>query len=324
MTSATANTLSPAHLFHVGDTIAVVTGGGTGLGLMMAKALASGGAKVYILGRRLDVLQKAAQDAMAEINGNNSTGSGSGSSSGSGSIVPLQCSVTSKEELQRAVDHIAAQDAKIHLLINNAGIATPNLEPHPQRPNPKWDVKRMRDFWFNKAFEDYAALFETNTTAALQTSFAFLELLDKGNQARQAEMEAARGPSYHGPHDFVRSQIIAMSSVGGFGRDNSAFCYGASKAGTTHMMKNLSTYLIPWKIRVNVVAPGYFNTEMMGTFYKSTRGKLPRSIAPEERFGEMQDIGGTIVWLASRAGSYCNGNVLLIDGGYCAAHTATY
>ena len=63
---------------------------------------------------------------------------------------------------------------------------------------------------------------------------------------------------------------------------------------------------------------------MMGGFYKSTRGKLPPSIAPEERFGEMEDIGGTIVWLASRAGSYCNGNVLLIDGGYCAAHTATY
>ena len=88
-------------------------------------------------------------------------------------------------------------------------------------------------------------------------SFAFLELLDKGNKQREAKEKDARlNGARRGPSLYIRSQIIAVSSIGGFGRDGSAFIYGASKSGTIQMMKNLSTYLIPWKIRVNVVAPG--------------------------------------------------------------------
>ena len=51
-----------------------------------------------------------------------------------GNIHPIQASVTSHDDLQRAVDYITAQDGHINLLINNAGIATPNLGPHAPRP----------------------------------------------------------------------------------------------------------------------------------------------------------------------------------------------
>ena len=181
-----------------------------------------------------------------------------------GNIHPIQASVTSHEDLQKAVDHVTEQDGYVNLLINSAGIATPNLGPHATRPNAKWEVGKVRDYWFRKSFADYAAVLETNTTAALQATFAFLELLDQGNKVREqqavaeaaARANASRGGAPATPRPYVRSQVIGVSSVGGFGRDNSAFVYGASKAGTTHMMKNLATYLIPWKIRVNVVAPG--------------------------------------------------------------------
>jgi NAD(P)-dependent dehydrogenase (short-subunit alcohol dehydrogenase family) len=137
------------------------------------------------------------------------------------------------------------------------------LGPHNTRPTPKWDIAKVRDYWFQKSFEDYAAVFETNTTAALMVTFAFLELLDKGNKVRAAGA-GSPGAQTNGSgiasagtsRQYIRSQVITVSSVGGFGRDNSAFIYGASKAGTTHMMKNLATYLAPWRIRVNVVAPG--------------------------------------------------------------------
>ncbi|KAK4500133.1 hypothetical protein PRZ48_008319 [Zasmidium cellare] len=296
-----------AEMFDITDCIAVITGGGSGIGSMIAKSLAANGAKVYILGRRLEVLEKAAKEMVK--------------------IPPsLQCSVNSTEELQRAVDFIHQTDGRINLLINNAGIATPNLEPHQARPQPKWDIKKVRDFWFSKKFSDYAAVLETNTTAALQTTFAFLELLDKGNKFRERQEAAAKsnGKVFRGPYTYTRSQVLTLSSVGGFGRDNSAFIYGASKAGTTHMMKNLATYLIPWHIRVNVLAPGYFNTDMMGDWYKATGGRLPPTLVPEERFGELHEMGGTVVWLASKAGAYCNGQVVLIDGGYIATHPATY
>jgi NAD(P)-dependent dehydrogenase (short-subunit alcohol dehydrogenase family) len=173
-----------------------------------------------------------------------------------GNLHPIECSVTSHNDLQRAVDYISERDGHINLLVNNAGISTPNLEPHTQRPSPKWDISRVRDYWFNKSSEDYAKVFETNTTATLMTTFAFLELLDKGNKYSQSQAHASNGNGPAGRAEYVRSQVVALGSVGGFGRDNSAFIYGASKAGTIHMMKNLGTYLIPWKIRVNVIAPG--------------------------------------------------------------------
>ena len=59
-------------------------------------------------------------------------------------------------------------------------------------------------------------------------------------------------------------------------------------------------------------------------FYKSTGGKLPASMAPEERFGDVQEIGGTILYLASKAGAYCNGSVMLADGGYLGNHPSAY
>lgn len=287
-------------LFDVSDCVAVITGGGTGMGLMMAKALEANGAKVFILGRRLEILQEAAKQSTF------------------GNICPVQCNITSKDDLQTAVDYIANEDGYVNLLVNNAGIATPNLGPHASRPNAKWDVSAVREYWFDKSFADYAKVLEANTIAPLQVSFAFLELLDQGNKVR-AEQAKAKGRK-----DYVRSQVVMLSSVGGFGRDNSAFIYGASKAGTTQMTKNLSTYLIPWKIRANVIAPGYFHTEMTEGFYKSTGGKLPASMAPEERFGDVQEIGGTILYLASKAGAYCNGSVMLADGGYLGNHPSAY
>lgn len=67
-----------------------------------------------------------------------------------------------------------------------------------------------------------------------------------------------------------------------------------------------------------------FNTDMMGGFCKATNGRLPMALAPEERFGDSQEIGGTIVYLASKAGAYCNGLVMLVDGGYLSNKPSTY
>lgn len=182
-------------------------------------------------------------------------------------------------------------------------------------------------------------------------TFAFLELLDKGNKVRNAgacppisQMNGNGAAHVATNRQHVRSQVVTVSSVGGFGRDNSAFIYGASKAGTTQMMKNLATYLVPWRIRVNVIAPGCmfhvfmslikfvgdllifpdFNTDMTSGICKATNGRLPMTLAPEERFGDAQEIGGAIVFLASKAGAYCNGSVLLVDGGYASNKPSSY
>jgi NAD(P)-dependent dehydrogenase (short-subunit alcohol dehydrogenase family) len=53
-------------------------------------------------------------------------------------------------------------------------------------------------------------------------------------------------------------------------------------------------------------------------------GKLPKSLSPAERLGRDEEMAGTVLYLASKAGGYCNGSVNLIDGGDCALNPSTY
>lgn len=101
MSSATAlvqslsasDALNVSRLFDVSGWVAVVTGGGTGLGLVTALALANNGAKVYITGRRIEPLQEAAQTF-----GDSKHGHSNGRASGQ--IVPIQADVSTKEGIE--------------------------------------------------------------------------------------------------------------------------------------------------------------------------------------------------------------------------------
>lgn len=95
-------------LFDVSHITAVVTGGGTGIGLMITQALQSNGAKVYITGRREDVLKQTAQMY----------------STGPGSIHPLVGDISKKDETIRLAKELQSMEPNgIQLLVNNAGIA---------------------------------------------------------------------------------------------------------------------------------------------------------------------------------------------------------
>ncbi|KAH8199589.1 hypothetical protein TruAng_006239 [Truncatella angustata] len=303
--------LESESMHSVKGLIAVVTGAGSGIGQIMATALEHNGAKVYILGRTLEKLKETV--ARAKF----------------GNIIPIQASVTSHDDLQRAVDRIRDEEGYINLLINNAGISTPNLGPPNTRPGPKWSLGRVRDYWFSRSYEDYLAVMQTNTVANLIVSFAFLELLDQGNKMREAEaaLRPNLNPATAKMRSWVSSQIITTSSIGGFGRDHAAFIYNASKAATTHMMKHLATYLVPFGIRSNIIAPGFWHTGMTDDVARGialTGGAVPKTLIPEQRFGTEQEMGGTIVYLASPAAGYCNGSVFVIDGGYLTNHPSTY
>ena len=102
------SSLEAGNLFNVRGLVAVVTGGGSGIGLMIAKALALNGAhKVFIIGRRKEVLEAAAKE------------------SPHGNIIPLVGDVTSKEALQSIVSHIEQEVGFINVLVANSGIAGP-------------------------------------------------------------------------------------------------------------------------------------------------------------------------------------------------------
>ncbi|KAH7913964.1 NAD(P)-binding protein [Hygrophoropsis aurantiaca] len=173
---ATHSSIDPANLFTVEDQVAVVTGGGTGIGLMIATTLEGNGATVYIVGRRLDVLEKAALE-------NNRYGK----------IIPLQGDITSRESLLSMVETVKARHGYIDLLVNNAGIARNLLPPRLPSPLDEYEsssnsppsIKAFQNvLWDTGSPGGFAETFETNTTAIYYTTVAFLELLHHGNIRR--------------------------------------------------------------------------------------------------------------------------------------------
>lgn len=187
---------------------------------MMAKALAqNGAAKVYIAGRRLQALQ----DAAASIGPN---------------VVPIQCDVTSKEDLTRAAEQIKAEAGFLNLLICNSGISGPH-------PGPFTKETTLEDFAARNmalGFDDYVQTFAVNTAAVWFTTMAFLPLLDAGNKKGNVAQT---------------SQVIITSSIAGLNKlAPGGWAYGQSKAAAIHAMKHLAAVLPQWHIRANCIAPG--------------------------------------------------------------------
>lgn len=208
-------------LFAVHGLVAVITGGGSGIGLMMTKALALNGAhRVYIVGRRLEVLEAAAKE------------------SPHGNIIPIEGDVTSKESLETVVGQIESEVGYINVLIANSGIGGPSSKPLS-------DIKSIEEFqseMWKLDFEDFTNTFRVNVSSVFFTTIAFLGLLNAGNKKNNVEQS---------------SQVIATSSIAGFNRNPpGGYAYGISKAGCTHMIKQLATTLVPYDIRANALAPG--------------------------------------------------------------------
>jgi NAD(P)-dependent dehydrogenase (short-subunit alcohol dehydrogenase family) len=87
--------------------------------------------------------------------------------------------------------------------------------------------------------------------------------------------------------------------------------------GMTHA---LATEWAPHGIRVNGIAPGYFRTSMTDVFYENDEWqKSMLDKIPQGRFGQMEDVAGAVVFLASKASAYVTGQVIPIDGGYLAS-----
>lgn len=203
----------------------------------MTKALASNGAKkVYILGRRLDVLQSAAKEHP--------------------SISPIQCDVTSKEQIQAAVDQITAEVGYVNLVIANSGIIGP-----PVRYNPSFSIPELRKALFTDfTMEDMNEVLRLNVTAAFFTMTAFLELLDAGNK-NALKGGFGKPVKDHSDVQSVQSQVIFITSISGFNRHwASTPPYLTSKSAIVQVTKQASTQLARFGIRVNAIAPGCKST----------------------------------------------------------------
>ncbi|CAG7979754.1 unnamed protein product [Penicillium salamii] len=301
--------LQASNLFSVQDRVIVITGGGSGLGRIMAKALdANNVDKIFVLGRRQDALQETASQTVNK------------------SVIPIQCDVTSKESLEAAYHAVAAQTTHVDLLIANSGILGPHMKP-PQRAadGSLPPLSKIRDELFNIPMEEFTNVLNVNVTGAYYTFLAFLPLLEAANKRRPAPQPGVLSPP--------TAQVIITSSIAGYNRKVPfSFAYNSSKVATTHLVKMLSTNFSDYDIRVNGIAPGLYLSEMSADLFNDTgidgqgvsEGSFPREMIPATRGGSEEDMAGLIIWLASNSGGYINGNIVITDGGRVSVVPAVY
>lgn len=299
-------------LFNVSGLVAVITGGGSGLGLYAARALDANGAKaVYIVGRREDTLQEAAKTGV------------------NGTIKPIVGDVSDKDSLSRIAEQVRKEQGFVNLLFCNAGISGLRVRDYlPKKAegeNPS--LKEVQEALWAPDMHDFSQVTHINNTAVFYTAVAFLDLLDAANKKRNVPQDA---------------QILVTSSIAGFSRHlASSFAYSTSKAATNHQVKMLSTYLAQsgFHIRCNLIAPGLYPSEMTQgqtsqmQKFAAVEGHegafadahiMPTDQSPAERTGSEQDIAGIILFMASQAGAYLNGECMVTDGGRLAQLPSVY
>ncbi|KAK0475169.1 hypothetical protein IW261DRAFT_507672 [Armillaria novae-zelandiae] len=276
--------LNMATVMSLSGRVGLVTGGGTGIGFMIAKAFAVNGAKVYITGRRLDVLEQAA----ASITGV------------PGSLVPIQMDVTDEESIKAGAKHIEGIDGKLDILVNNAGIAG------PLRDLDFVAKVTATDPFEPETVQTWTDVFALNTIAPFFVVRAFQSLLVKGALSRT-----------RGTASVINvSSVAAQMNAPGL---HTSLAYNVTKAALDKLTLVLAMSFagrdIP--IRVNVLAPGLFPSEMAGReLVEMVKTKpLPGMVAPipTRRHGTEAEMGMTAVYLA--ASDYTNGAVLSVDGG---------
>ncbi|KAF1955650.1 NAD(P)-binding protein [Byssothecium circinans] len=283
---ASTTDLKVEKLFSVKDYVCVITGGGSGIGLMAAQALAANGAKVYITGRRVEALEKAAK---------------SHNPSEGGQIIPLgPCDVTKKEDLENFYQELSKREKYINLLITSAGISGEKAEPDSDKA-----TTLKEKLWNNETFAGWNETYNTDVTSIYFTVVALLPLLQAGTES----------------HGHLSASVIVISSMSGIMRHAQGhFSYNAAKGGTVHLTKLMSAEFQKIRIRVNSIAPGYFPSEMTA---KESDDKQKSHVpeekiqekghVPMERAGSDEEMAQAVLFLTKN--HYVNGEVIAVDGG---------
>ena len=112
--------------------------------------------------------------------------------------------------------------------------------------------------------------------------------------------------------------IVNIASIRASRPARQLAAYSASKAGLVQLTGVLALELAREDIRVNAIAPGYFETEMNRDFLAGPAGQRMLKRIPQRRFGEPADLDGVLLLLASDASRYMTGSIITVDGGYSA------
>jgi NAD(P)-dependent dehydrogenase (short-subunit alcohol dehydrogenase family) len=277
------------NLFDLKGKVALVTGGGSGIGLMAAQALANNGAKVYIVGRTAEKLDRVIETYGKDV---------------SGELIAIQGDVNTKQGVQKLYDEISSREKCICILVNNAGISS---NKHNTESNGSAEELRRNLFEDDaNTYEDWSNTYNTNVTAYYFMTAAFLPLL-----ARSTER-----------HPGWSSTVINITSISGMVKTaQHHFAYNASKGAAEHLTRMLAAEILSnkVKVRVNGIAPGVFPSEMTADdSNEQQKSHIPKEEfegkVPADRPGREEDMAQAVLMFA--ANQYLSGQTLAVDGGY--------
>ncbi len=188
----------------------------------------------------------------------------------------VELDVTDPDSVNAALDAALTRAGSVDVLVNNSGVAVGQAA-----------VEISEDDWDR--------VIDTNLKGAWLMAQAF---------ARRA-IAAETGGS-----------IINIASILGRRVAKGVAPYAASKAALEHLTRALALEWARHGIRVNAIAPGYFQTELNQGFLQSDAGQKMIKGIPQRRAGYLEELNGALLLLASDASTYMTGSTLVVDGGH--------
>jgi NAD(P)-dependent dehydrogenase (short-subunit alcohol dehydrogenase family) len=196
--------------------------------------------------------------------------------SAGGTAHAVALDVAEPASVEAAVRRAAELAGPVDILVNNAGVA---------------DTRAAVDI----SEADWRRVLDTNLDGAWRMA-----------QAVAKSMIADRRPGC----------IVNIASILGLRQATHLLAYAAAKAALVQVTKSLALEWARHGIRVNAIAPGYILTEMNRDFFQSEAGQAVMKRVPQRRIGSARDLDGALLLLASEAGAFMTGAVVVVDGGH--------
>lgn len=193
-----------------------------------------------------------------------------------GAAAVARMDVSDNASISQAAAQIEQQLGPIDILVNNSGTSV--SKPLLEQSEKDWD-----------------AVIDVNLKGAFFVA----------TEAARRMRASGRGGS-----------IINIESILSFRQSGHIAPYAASKAGLTQLTKSMALELARHGVRVNGIAPGYFGTDINRGFFDTDAGAAMIKRIPQRRLGNLEDLDGPLLLLASDASRYMTGTTIVVDGGH--------